>query len=577
MKIQQGIVALTSRLAIVVSLTAGAVWAQGAAVSTIADNESGTNQNNLGAYWYVYNDSEDGGNSEVTNATEKADGTYEWSPTANQGNPSGTPGYGAVLAYQMGDTQPLAQGQYPYGNMVGIGTQLAPDGEVADITGATKITYWAKASAQMTVRVEVATATVTDAAYHRTEETITASWAQYEIILTDGLGISQPSWTADPKVFDPAQVEKVQWQVSMDYPSNPTTGSLYIDDVQIDLALTPWDMCRECVGVPGQNPTPALLTDFDTAPTNQNAYGFFAYCYNDVGDRTVSAPGVDYSDIYSGVTPNALNPTKPEIEIEGNGYVDNGAYIEFELGPTFEEGGETILPFVGIGTGLHNEILGEGHFNAAQNGATGVYFDYKTTGGAPEVVFEVKTSQVFPNTGAVHYIKLPATNGEWKGATIPFSILKLPRWEDIQQLPASQQQLDKTSLAKLQWAIQGQAGLQGSLAVDNVYFLGMTAPVTPLSMNVARYGLAAGGTSSLRIAQTNEDLHVRFRMPVHARQAAAELLSLDGKRIAFTKIAGNGMVSATLPMASRASAGMYVLTIRSAHSTVVSVPVPITN
>jgi hypothetical protein len=550
---------------VIIGLAAGtAMLAMGvaSAQTTIADCESGTNENNLNAYWYVYDDANDGGTSVVTNATKLADGTYEWAPTAGEGNPQGTPGYGAKVAYQMGETKPSCGDGCVYGQMVGIGTQLAPDGAVADITGATKITYWAKASAPMTARVEVAIEPVKNNAYHRTEHEFTTSWAQYDIILSEGLGISQPSeWNTVDVAFDPTKVEKVQWQVSMD-DANPEQGTIWIDDIVIDTKIAKFNECVSCIQTAGSAASHNgwMLSDMEDAPYNQNGIGYYWYCYNDAEERNVSIPGEEFSEIIGGATIDPAAPTLPTIAIDGNGQGGgNGAYIEFQLGPTYQEGGETIKPFVGIGTKL-SDNLGTEFYDAAAYGATGIYFDYKTTGDVDQLRLEVQANQTFPNAGIVHHVVLEGTNGEWKGAAVTWEDLVLPRWEDVAAMPPSAKALKTSELSQIQWAFQGNTAATGTIAIDNVKLLD-AAPYTPGAVLPGLRGMHARGISaSLRGSV------LRIALPDRSESAHARLMQPNGRTVVVRSATGTGV---SLPLDGLAG-GLYLLEIRTPAGSVTS-------
>lgn len=489
------------------------------ASSVLDDCEGGTNQNKFLAYWYLYDDAKDGGNSTITNATKNADDTYDFLPTEGEGNPNGTPGYAAKIDYQMGDTEPSCGEGCTYGNMVGIGTQFTTEGNVLDLTGATKITYWAKASAPMTVRVEVATSVVTNFAYHRTEHDVTTSWAQYEVVLTEGLGIAQPSWNTEPVEFDPSTAEKLQWQVSMD-DANPESGSLWLDDIVVEgYTWTPPSACASCVKPAGSGASlqGMLLSDMDTKPYNQNALGYYWYAYNDAEGRSVSVPGEEYSEIIQGVNIDADDPTKPILVIDGNGYQsDNGAWIDFQLGPVYEDNGQKIKPFVGLGTRLADN-LGTEFYDAKSDGVTGIYFDYMTGGDVDFIRLEVNANQDFGNAGIVHHMLLEGTGGEWKGAEVPFDALKLPDWEEVAAMPPSLKELKLEELEQIQWAFQGDAAAKGELAVDNVKLIGASSGVIS--------SVAAHNAGSMTIQRRGHVLAVTLP---NAMAQAVSLLGVNG-------------------------------------------------
>jgi hypothetical protein len=535
--------------AAIAMIGAGASWAVD---SVLDDLDGGTNQNLFGAYWYFYDDCEDGGNSRITSAAQLDEtvcgkGKYEFLPADGEGR-GGTGG--ARLAYEFGETEPSCGTACTYGNMVGIGTMTAPEGNVLDITGATTITYWAKASAAMTVRVEVATSVVTNFAYHRVEHEITTEWAQYTINLLDqGIEFKQPDWCKEKDLvdFDPSKVEKIQWQVSADYADNPASATLLLDDIVVnDYEFVPADRCDECLiaaGSWGGAVDGWLLSDFDGRVAQKNNLGYYWYCYNDAAGRNVSDPS-EYTNIFGGVTENELDPAKPILYVEGNGYAENGAFIEFQLGPSYEQAGNVILPFAGIGAML-SDNLGTSFYDAVSSGATGIYFDYKTSGSG-DIRLEIKANKEYGNAGIVHYIKLKGADGEWQGAKVPFSKLMLPDWEDVALIP--DKSLKLSALEKVQWAFQSSPGTENSIAIDNVGFIGATEPNNAV-INMAR---RTGGFS---IRQAGPKLY--FSMP-KADAVRVNIVSPAGAVVMTKNVSGSASGQYLVDMeAATMASGVY--------------------
>jgi hypothetical protein len=446
--------------------------------------------------------------------------------------------------------------------MIGIGTQLAPDGDVADITGATKITYWAKASELMTVRVELATEPVKNFAYHKIEHEFTTSWTKQEIVLQEGLGIAQPSWNTEEVALDLSKVEKIQWQVSMD-DANPEQGTIWIDDIEIDVKIAKFNECVSCVQTAGSAASHNgwMLSDMETTPYNQNGLGYYWYCYNDAEGRSVSVPGEEFSEIIAGANIDPDDPTKPILVIDGNGQGGgNGASIEFQLGPSYEEGGQTIKPFVGVGTKL-SDNLGTEFYNADAYGATGIYFDYKTTGDVDQLRLEVQANQTFPNSGIVHHVVLEGTNGEWKGAAVRWEDLVLPRWEEVASLPPTAQALKLTELSQIQWAFQGSAAATGTIAVDNVKLID-ASPYTPGAVLFGARQLRARGITAWQAGSV-----LRISLPGRSEPAHARLVTLKGQTLVARSAARAGSLS--LPI-DKVAGGLYLLRVNTTEGTVTS-------
>ena len=271
-----------------------------AQTAIVDDCEGGTNLNKFGAPWYFYDDSAEGGNSKIAGVTRNAAGQLTGvAPIAGQGY-DGTAGY--ELSYTLGtvkapcfdtNNKPIAGCGY---NFVGVGTMLAPAGSTCDLTNATSITFWAKASSSLKLNVEVATTEVTDSNYYRTLISISTTWTQYTILLTPGIGIVQQTGWGKKVDFNPKHVTAIHWQVHSDQ-TPPTTGIVNIDQVAIqNYTFIPPDACIGCLSLPAPA-VKALLSNFDSTPYNANAAGGWWYCYNDALGRYDITNSTDYSNI----------------------------------------------------------------------------------------------------------------------------------------------------------------------------------------------------------------------------------------------------------------------------------------
>jgi Protein of unknown function (DUF3244)./Carbohydrate binding domain (family 11). len=472
-----------------------------AADALVDDCNGSTNQNKFGQYWYMYDDNKDGGSSKLSNGTItviKSGTDYVVAPTAGAGNTGG----GIVLPYTLGPT-PCTAGAWNY---VGLGTMLCDSAKTSscDLTGATMVTFYLKASVAIQVDFAVLTKEVIEpgASYHILESA-TTTWTKCSVLLSStGIGaLSQPSWTKTPLAFNIKSVQKLQWQVHSDNVGTNKTGIVYVDDIYItNYTFVPFDLApATCIGTPGQTPSPAaLLSNMDTPIYNQNARTYYWYCYNDGAGRTPTVTAQSqFSAITAGATVNAIDPTAaPLISIgptatsgsHGYGATGYGADIQFTLGPVFNKvqgDGVPIRPFVGIGTGLWYETTTSNLYNAQADNVTGVYFDYMLSGGTASTYarLEVYDATVL-GSGVVHYINLPATGANtWKGASILFSQLVLPHWSGV----VTTTPLDKTKLEKLQWAVQDDAGTIGELAIDNVYLLNATTITKPSTIGAVKF------------------------------------------------------------------------------------------
>ncbi len=218
------------RLCILTTLCAGALSFLVAA--TLDDFEHGTTTNYFKGSCLAYSDRDDGGESDILSG-ELIEGTknlYNLPPTAGEGCPDGTPQHGLMMQFKYGTPRPF-DGSYYYGKNVGIKSNLtSTDNGFRDITGATRITFKAKASTPMIVRVLIPISTVTDKGYHRRNVTVTSAWKTFSISLDS---LSQPTW-ATYKNFDRRLVQRVQWEIITEDNADLTEGTFWLDDIALD-------------------------------------------------------------------------------------------------------------------------------------------------------------------------------------------------------------------------------------------------------------------------------------------------------------------------------------------------------
>jgi hypothetical protein len=546
-----------------------ALAVQTQAANSVLDNfEAGTSQNLFLGYSYYYADGKDGGTSKVLSSAPGAtanelilDSAKSFDLGANASKKS------LKLDFTMGANKPSCGAACTYGQMVGFGTQFiagtddATAPKALDITGATAISFYAKGSVAMKVRVEITTKGVTDYAFHRGEVTLTTDWAKYTVNLTSGLGgINQPSWTTTPVPFDFKTVQKLQYQISMEDNTTLTAGTMWLDDIVVEgySWLPPSACAADCF--PATPPAGALLGDLEpdatktpAVPGTQNRAGGFWFVYNDVGSRAVTLQS-EFSEIFEGVTVTDIKVPIFKVSPAKGNAASNGAYIKFTLGPSFPENGSVIQPFVGIGTKTSNELETS---SLDLTGSTGLVFDYNTDVGStfPFVRLEVKSNQtdLGTNKGAVHHILLPATAGAWKTASIPWSKLVLPDWQDIPNKAAA---LKISGILKFQWAVQNAPGTTGGFAIDNVKVAGLTVMPVVGIRNAA--GRAAKG---LQLQQAAGRLDVAFDMPAGLREAEIRLLDLKGAVVLSRAVVGNGQLKASLDTRALRN-GLYSLQVK---------------
>jgi len=519
--------------------------------SVVDDFEAGTNQNKFLAYSFFYDDSKDSGNTVVSSATPGAPGELVFDPTLSVGEGANGSTKSAKLAFTYGNKKPSCGTGCTYGNMAGFGTgfiEEPKDGSVAslDMTGASSITFMAKADKAMVMRVEIATAPVLDFGYHLFQASLTTTWQTFTIPLVEGIGFAQPAW-ADPVVFDVTKMQKIQFAISADDNTGLTGGVVNIDNIVVHgYKWVPPAACMTCVGLPQ---TGASLSNMETAPKNQNAAGGYWFAYNDAEGRTV-ATQTEYSEIFGGVVFDPLTPTIPTLTIsEAKGAAASaGAFIEFALGPTFLEGVETIKPFVGVGTKVSDAL--DVNFSDFSSGS-GIGFSYWTKAGSTFdfIRFEAISNQDFGNAGAVYSVLLPSTAGEWKTAVVKFTDLKLPTWESVTPAP-----LAKATMAKFQWAVQNEPGTTGAIAIDNVTCEGMVA--CPTIGGAPIRNSFASKARAFSVSRGLNGLQVAVRLNESQTKATVRVVDVKGQLAAKEEITGRDTQIANISQ-DKLKSGVY--------------------
>lgn len=550
---------------ILASMLTVAVSAKGQATGALVDDfEAGTNQNKFLGYTYYYDDSKDGGNSKVASATAgTVAGELLFDPLKSLGEGADGSTKSLKLDFTFGATKPTCGTGCTYGQMVGVGTQLVPgtdNGKVIDLSTATSITFRAKASVSMKLRIEVTTTNILDFGFFRAEPTVGTVWQDVTFLLEPGLGgVARPAWaeTATPgMLFDKKVVQKLQIQVSADDNALMTAGTLLIDNIRVGgYSWVPPSACLACVTALTPK-TGTLISDLEASVTparapNQNVAGGYWYAYNDISARVAPPPGT-FSEILVGAPVDATT-NKPVFAVtpaKGAGDATGGAYIKFALGQAFTENAEVIQPFVGVGTKFSDQ-LGTTFFNGT--GSTGVTFDYWTEApaAAPAVNFdyvrlEVKANQSLgTNAGAVHHIQLPATAGVWKTATVLWSQLVLPDWVGV----TAGALLDHTKLDQMQWAVQGSPATVGALSIDNVRFIGTVVGLHPRASKTA---------NGLRMSQVSGRVQVAYKLPAGVDAVDFSIVDMKGAVVASRHITGKGIVEASMDTQALRS-GLYAM------------------
>jgi hypothetical protein len=518
----------------VASLFVGSASAQ--VVSSLLDDfRGGTNQNMFGQYWYFYDDSEESssiasinarGTSVVHSAQKSATGELVFTSDLSivpSDRPGGHPSANAaVLDYTLGatfrtgyDNRTPDQARNPsfpecptsaesaalnwdigctdFGQFVGIGTNLVPDGRTngpAGFQNATHLTFWAKADIPVSVRFVLETSNIGLYGNGQVKEgadfgawfEITTTWAPYTVRFVaspcngerpdigyprgcDGTGpnenwtyLVQPDWAVDQDfigTLDLTRAVKVAWQIQPADEASAKQGNknkeptepevlvrnrFYLDQIEIfGFRFVPEDMCEDCIVAARPTTDVVRFDSFESGePTNRLNYWWYAYDDSRV-ETDNNQPGTsEFAGEFVDTDSPYVNPGEKALLVNT---AANTVEVLYGLGRTMLIGGHTVQPFIGIGTNLYDDDAADLVFyDAAADGVTGLYFEYYTN--APKITFEVQDNRdVLPGAGrrpesAVWYIDLPGMpdggTPEWKRARVPFSVLtQHTEWEDV--------------------------------------------------------------------------------------------------------------------------------------------------
>jgi len=428
---------------------------------------------------------------------------------------------------------------------VGIGTNLVPDGETNAPVGfenATEMNFWAKAAdlpLSVWVFFEQSDIGWYDNWNKRKKDVfygmwvdIRPEWTRYTIPLQaspcdanvgildyitscqpDGL-LRQPNMAAEQgfiKDFDKSKIVKIGFQIqaanyvtSRTGNNNPNvengsagvtgySNTLYLDDISFTgFRFVFGDMCESCVGPVGSVSADAVRFDKFAESSAQNTLGYYWYFYDDTKIETDN--NVGGTSLIGNYDEKDCN--SPNIDIDAGeceAIVQRGMFYnylsgEFELGNNIVIDAEVVNPFVGIGTNLYDYNAAPPVFyDADAASVTGLYFEYRTDEAEiSKITFEVHDQ--YDATGqrpaaAAYYINLPATGGEWRSATVPFSkLVQHTRWEIVKNwndANPDKKALNTSQLAKFRFEIKDGSGKTGILQLREVYTIGgAVAPTT---------------------------------------------------------------------------------------------------
>jgi hypothetical protein len=501
-----------------------------AQTALLDDLEGGNSFNEFGGQWGFSGDFWDKGNSRILSAVDTSVAIPFFKGAYGEGYPDGA-GNAAKLHFRFGTVKP---GTPPntYDNNVSMSSPFGPDDAVLNLTGAQSISFYAKSDKAMQVEVVLATADITDYAYYTAMIATTAAWAKYTVKLAAGAGGLTRRPFGVNKPLDLAQATAITWEVNKGRNGAITEATLWVDDVNIQgyafTAPEPRGSCvvNGCIVTAGAIPKPsALVADFDHGDPSLNSLGM-PWNYGSampMGDArpSVLTAGIDSANF-------RLDPA-------GRGYAgSNGGMIGFTLGDNwFTPEGYIQLPAVNLMT----QLAAGSALDAT--GATGIYFDYKTTGEVEYVDLKLPTDQVHnDNTYAIAFVKLKATGGNWKGAHVKWSDFILPNWGA--PFREAEKAMRFTGLMGMEWSVtSARKNVQGSLSLDNIHLTGIEALPNPASL----FGNRRAARTAAAVARLRRGvLEVPFLAPAGAHTGVVRVLDMEGRELSLkafrTRVAG---------------------------------------
>lgn len=214
------------------ALSAGTALSQ--TVTTVADFELGQGTNLTGGFWYYVDDAGNGGNSVITSG-DTASKPPLWNESSVGPGNAGSQ-HAAKLGFTFGDKLlTCGVGCTPYAPEVLIGTDIRNPGDsVANLTGATRMSFFAKAEPPLSVTVVYVSADITDYSYFRRTIQVTRDWKEFSVLMDPSTNMSSPGWGQSVgKTPNWAQAKAFNFSVSKSLNNSAPTAALNIDDVKV--------------------------------------------------------------------------------------------------------------------------------------------------------------------------------------------------------------------------------------------------------------------------------------------------------------------------------------------------------
>lgn len=417
---------------------------------------------------------------------------------------------GLELKFVFGDKHPHwgHEEDATYNGYVGFGTGLMPEGKFAILDETMAITFRAKAS--QAIDMEMALITNQPVIkrhgnhYKVKDIQVGTDWVEYTIPIKMGDGPNDFNqhnwWDADEELIPEyafwgwearnstefvqlieeaakfSQSEKIQWSFINDDPALVGKEiTFWIDDITITNFAPTFDdqLSTSNWGYQALNPDSNKKEIYTYGQINRLSPDNMWYAYNDCKNRTdITNPATarqngEVTDI-TALTNCSMNwegYINPLLNVSTSAdYPEVG----YKLGKTFPRSidGKVISVFPFMAIGMETRYNYYEHYDASSY--NGVSFRYKTSGSnSSRYQLRLHDRQLLTAEGASFLINVPATGGQWKEITISFDDIALPWWDSEDKGKSFQ----RNRMTSIEFAIEGVPNGQGSIAVDDIYFV----------------------------------------------------------------------------------------------------------
>lgn len=328
-------------------------------------------------------------------------------------------------------------------------------------------------------------------------------------------------WECDKEEFlslievDPnwSQSTKLQWIIKSPIDTSQNNANfvdqncvIYVDDITITNFMPLYDdeLTAEDAWAESVDETALLL--YDSGSTNTIGGGNQWY---PIG-RTIEGDGTTTEDV-------------------GIVFNNGTAGVSFVLGDTFHTviDDEVIhhFPTAGLAMNLYSDAVNKvGDFDATECNYNGIRFKYKTSENVTDwVQVRMRDNQVLKSESATFLVKIPATEGEWKIATVPFYYLRLPWWDTFDVGIC----LNQKNVRTLEFVYEGKPGQAGGLYLDDIYL------VTNAEVNIPDIPIITLSNKEVvtSIVINSTYSGIQISLPESVESASIELYDLRGQRI----------------------------------------------